>query len=423
MEKETKCLHSGYKPNNGESGAMPIYQSTTYKYDSSEHVGDLFDLKVDGHMYSRISNPTVAFVEEKITALEGGVGALCTSSGQMANLISVLNILGAGDHFVCTGSAYGGTMNLFGSTFKKFGIEVTFIDENLPLDQLQKEIKPNTKAVFGETITNPTISVLDIEKFAALAHNNSIPLIVDNTFATPILCNPFDWGADIITHSTTKYMEGHAVSLGGIIVDSGNFDWNNGKFPGLSTPDETYHGVTYTESFGKSAYIVKARVQLMRDFGAYPQAIAAFLLNLGLETLPLRIRQHSENARKVAEFLQIQPEIEAVNYPSLKSDKYYDLAQKYCPEGSSGVIAVVIKGGKANAVKFLDALKLATIEVHVADIHTCILHPASSTHRQLTDEQLESAGILPGMIRLSVGIENINDIIEDLKLGLEALKA
>ncbi|MEG2428857.1 MAG: aminotransferase class V-fold PLP-dependent enzyme, partial [Oscillospiraceae bacterium] len=311
MEKETKCLHSGYKPNNGEPGAMPIFQSTTYKYNSSDDVGDLFDLKAEGHMYSRISNPTVAFVEEKITELEGGVGALCTTSGQMANLISVLNILEVGDHFLCTGSAYGGTINLFGSTFKKFGIEVTFVDENLSLDQLQNEIKPNTKAVFGETITNPTISVLDIEKFAKLAHNNSIPLIVDNTFATPILCNPFKWGADIVTHSTTKYMEGHAISVGGVIVDSGNFDWDNGKFLGLSTPDESYHGLTYTKSFGKQAYITKARVQLMRDFGAYPQAISAFLLNLGLETLPLRIKQHSQNALKVAEFLKEQPEIEA----------------------------------------------------------------------------------------------------------------
>lgn len=420
MKIETQCLHEGYSPKNGEPRALPIYQSTTYKYDSTEHVGKLFDLAVPGHMYSRISNPTVDAVEQKISALEGGIGALCTSSGQMANLIAVLNIMGAGDNFLAPFSIYGGTINLFGVTLKKFGIEVTFFDQDASEQDIQSLIKPNTKAIFGETIANPIISIFDIEKFANIAHKNNIPLIIDNTFATPILCRPFEFGADIITHSTTKYMDGHALCVGGVIVDSGNFDWTSGKFPELCESDKSYHGVTYTRDFGKAAYITKARVQLMRDLGAYPSATAAFYLNIGLETLALRIERHSQNALAVAEFLNASDKIESVNYPGLTTDKYYSLAQKYFPKGSSGVIGFTVKGGKKAAVAFMDSMKLASIEVHVADIRTCILHPASGTHRQLTDEQLISAGINPGLIRLSVGIENIEDILDDVKLGIKS---
>lgn len=422
MKNETKCLHSGYTPKNGEPRALPIYQSTTYTYDSTEHVGKLFDLEAAGHMYSRISNPTVCAVEEKISALEGGVGALCTTSGQAASLISILNIMKAGDHFISASTIYGGTFNLFAITLKKFGIDVTFVDPEKSEEELLEYFKPNTKAVFGETIANPAVKVLDIEKFASIAHKNNVPLIIDNTFATPILCRPFEFGADIVIHSTTKYMDGHAIQVGGVIVDSGNFDWTNGNFPEFTEPDPSYHGIIYSETFGNTAYITKARVQLMRDFGAYPSATGAFYLNLGLETLPLRIQRHSENALKVAEFLQTQDKIESISYPGLKTDEFYPLAQKYFPNGASGVIAINIKGGRKSAVEFMDALELASIVVHVADIRTCVLHPASATHRQLSDEQLVAAGISPGLVRLSVGTENIDDIIADLKKGLAAIK-
>lgn len=419
MKIETKCLHEGYHPKNGEPRALPIYQSTTYTYDSSEHIGKLFDLSVEGHMYSRISNPTVCAVEEKIAALEGGVGALCTTSGQAASLVSILNILKAGDHIVSAATIYGGTINLFAVTLKRFGIDCTFVDPDSSEEEIEKAFKPNTKVVFGETIANPAISIFDIEKFAKIAHKHDIPLIVDNTFATPILCRPIEFGADIVVHSTTKYMDGHAIQLGGVIVDSGNFNWANGKFPELTEPDESYHGVVYTEQFGKAAYITKARVQLIRDLGCYPTAQDAFLLNLGLETLPVRIEKHCRNAEKVAEFLNSSEKIEFVNYPTLENNKYRDLAKKYLPDGCSGVISFSIRGDRKEAVKFIDSLKLASNVVHVADIRTCVLHPASSTHRQLTDEQLVAAGITPGLIRFSVGLENIDDIIEDVRQALE----
>lgn len=421
MKIETKCLHEGYKPKNGEPVALPIYQSTTYRYDNTNEVGKLFDLSADGHMYSRISNPTVACVEEKIAALEGGVGALCTTSGQAASLVSVMNILSAGDHIVSAATIYGGTINLFNVTLKKFGIECTFVDPDASEEEIQKAFKPNTKAVFGETIANPAICVFDIEKFAKIAHKNDVPLIVDNTFATPVLCRPIEFGADIVIHSTTKYMDGHALQIGGVIVDSGNFNWANGKFPDLTEPDESYHGVRYTEHFGKAAYINKARFQLIRDLGCYPSAQAAFLLNIGLETLPVRIEKHCRNAEKVAEFLNSNEKVEFVNYPTLEDNKYHDLARKYLPNGCSGVISFSIKGSRDNAIRFMDSLKLAENVVHVADIRTCVLHPASSTHRQLTDEQLVAAGITPGLIRLSVGLENIEDILEDVKQALDAV--
>ncbi len=422
MKIETKCLHAGYEPKNGETRVLPIYQSTTYKYDSTEHVGKLFDLSVPGHMYSRISNPTVDAVEQKIAALEGGVGALCTTSGQAASLISLLTILGAGDHFISSSTIYGGTVNLFAVTMKKMGIEMTFVDPESSPEEIQKAFRPNTKAVFGETIANPAIAVLDIEKFADIAHRNKVPLIVDNTFATPILCRPIEFGADIVIHSTTKYMDGHAVQVGGVIVDSGKFDWTNGNFPDMTEPDESYHGVIYTKDFGEAAYITKARVQLMRDLGAYPPASAAFLLNLGLETLPLRIEKHSENADIVAHYLEKCEKVEFVNYPTLDGSIYQERAKKYLPKGASGVIAFSLKGGREAGVKFLDSLKLASLEVHVADIRTCVLHPASSTHRQLTDEQLIGAGITPGLIRLSVGLENVDDILDDIKQALDQVE-
>lgn len=415
MRIESKCLHEGWKPKNGEPHALPIYQSTTYNYDSTEHIGDLFDLKAEGYFYTRLANPTVGYVEEKLAALEGGVGAMCTSSGQSANMIALLNIMGAGDHMVCASEIYGGTINLFSVTLKKLGIECTFVDQDAPDEELEKAFRPNTKLVFGETIANPAISVFDIERFANLAHKHGVPLIVDNTFATPILCRPFEYGADIVTHSTSKYMDGHAVQLGGVIIDSGNFDWKD--YPGLTQPDDSYHGVVYKETFGKLAYIMKARVQLMRDIGASPTAHAAFLLNLGLETLALRMERHTQNAQKVAEFLSTQDAVEAVNYPGLKGDKYYDLAQKYLPQGASGVVSFSLKGGRDAAIKFMDSLTMASNVVHVATVKTCVLHPASETHRQLTDEQLVAAGITPGMIRYSVGIENIEDILDDLKRG------
>ena len=421
MRIETQCLHEGYHPGNGEPSALPIYQSTTYRYDSTEHIGKLFDLTAAGHMYSRISNPTVAAVEEKIAAMEGGVGALCTTSGQAATMISLMNILKEGDHFISTASIYGGTINLFAVTLKRFGIECTFVDQELPEEEIQKMFKPNTKAVFGETIANPALSVLDIEKWAAIAHKNNVPLIVDNTFPTPYLCRPFEFGADIVVHSTSKYMDGHAVQMGGVIVDSGNFDWKNGNFPEFTEPDESYHGIVYTESFENAAYITKARVQMMRDMGAYPTANAAFLLNLGLETLPVRMDRHCSNALKVAEYFKKSEKVEFVNYPGLAGDKYHELANKYLPLGTCGVISLSIEGSRENAIKFMDSLKLASNEVHVADIRTCVLHPASSTHRQLTDEQLAAAGITPGLIRFSVGLENVDDIIEDIEQALATL--
>lgn len=421
MKIETKCLHSGYQPKNGEPVVLPIYQSTTYRYDNTDEIGKLFDLKTDGHMYSRISNPTVSLVEEKIAELEGGVGALCTTSGQAASLISVLNIVKAGEHVVASSCIYGGTINLFNVTLKRFGIECTFVDQDASEEEIQKAFKSNTKLVFGETIANPAISVFDIEKFAKIAHKNGVPLIVDNTFATPILCRPIEHGADIVVHSTTKYMDGHAAYIGGVIVDSGKFDYTNGKFPEFTEPDESYHGIVYTKQFGKAAYISKARFQLMRDLGAYPTANAAFMLNLGLETLAVRMEKHCRNAEKVAEYLNGRKEIEFINYPTLKENKYHALAKKYLPLGCSGVISFSIKGSRENAIKFMDNLKLAENVVHVADIRTCVLHPASSTHRQLTDEQLVAAGITPGLVRLSVGLENVDDIIEDLDRSLNSL--
>ncbi|MDR5586230.1 MULTISPECIES: aminotransferase class I/II-fold pyridoxal phosphate-dependent enzyme [Clostridium] len=419
MKIETKCLHEGYKPKNGEPVALPIYQSTTYRYDSTEAIGKLFDLTAEGHMYSRISNPTVGAVEDKIASLEGGIGALCTSSGQAASLISILNILKAGDHIISAATIYGGTINLFAVTLKRFGIDCTFVDPDASEEEIQKEFRENTKVVFGETIANPAIAVFDIEKFAKIAHKNNVPLIIDNTFATPILCRPIEFGADIVIHSTTKYMDGHAVQVGGVIIDSGNFDWTNGKFSEFTEPDESYHGVIYSKDFGKSAYITKARVQLMRDLGAYIPANAAFLLNLGLETLSVRIEKHCRNAEKVAEFLSNNEKVEFVNYPTVKGNKYEDLARKYLPNGCSGVVSFSIKGSRENAIRFMDNLKLAENVVHVADIRTCVLHPASSTHRQLTDDQLVAAGITPGLVRLSVGLENIDDILEDVKQALD----
>ena len=419
---ETQCLHEGYKPGNGQPKALPIYQSTTYTYDSTDHIGQLFDLTADGHMYSRISNPTVACVEEKIAAMEGGVGALCTTSGQAASLLSILNIAKAGDHFISASTIYGGTVNLFAVTLKKFGIECTFVDASAPEEELHKAFRPNTKAVFGETIANPAIAVFDIEKFAGLAHAHGVPLIVDNTFATPVLCRPFEWGADIVVHSTTKYMDGHAVQVGGVLVDSGNFNWENGRFEELCTPDESYHGVTYTKQFGRAAYITKARVQLMRDFGMYPAAHTAFLLDLGLQSLAVRMERHCRNAEKAAQYLAERPEVEFVNYPTLPGSPYRALAEKYLPQGCAGVISFSMKGGREAAVKFMDSLEMANNVVHVADICTCVLHPASSTHRQLTDGQLAAAGITPGLIRLSVGLEHIDDILADLEKGFSSLK-
>lgn len=418
---DTKCVQAGYQPKNGEPRVVPIAQSTTYKYDSSETVGKLFDLAEEGFFYTRLANPTVDAVERKIAALEGGIGAMCTSSGQAANMIAVLNICCAGDHFISTSTIYGGTMNLFAVTMKKMGIEVTFVDPDAPLEELQTEVRENTKLIFAETISNPSLVVIDLEKFATLAHNNNIPFFIDNTFATPVNCRPIEYGADIVIHSTSKYLDGHAVSLGGVIVDSGNFNWDNGKFPGLSTPDESYHGMVYTRDCGKAAYLTKARVQLMRDMGSTPSPNNAFLLNLGLETLHLRMERHCTNAQKVAEYLEQHEQISWVNYPGLKSNKYYDLAQKYLPNGSCGVISFGIKGGREAAMKFMDSLKLAAIVVHVADARTSVLHPASTTHRQLNDQQLIDCGITPDLIRMSIGIENADDIIADIEQGLAQL--
>ena len=421
MKIETKCLHEGYHPKNTEPRVVPIVQSTTYVYDSTDDVAAVFDDPTKSLIYSRFENPTVMAVEEKNAALEGGIGAMCTSSGQAASLCSILNICGAGDSFISASTIYGGTINLFAITLKKLGIECIFVDADASEDELQKAFKPNTKAVFGETLANPALKVLDIEKFARVAHKNNVPLIIDNTFPTPILCRPIEFGADIVIHSTTKYMDGHAVQVGGVIVDSGNFDWTNGKFPEFTEPDESYHGTIYSKSYGKAAYIVKARMQLMRDFGCYPSANSAFLLNLGLETLAIRMKQYCENAMKVAEFLEASDKVESVNYPGLKSSSDYELAQKYLPLGCSGVISFVIKGGRNTAVKFMDSLQLASNVVHVADIRTCVLHPASATHRQLTDEQLVACGIDGGMVRFSVGLENVDDILDDIKQAFAKL--
>ncbi|MCM1173157.1 MAG: O-acetylhomoserine aminocarboxypropyltransferase/cysteine synthase [Clostridium sp.] len=419
MKDETKCLHAGYTPKNGEPRVLPIVQSTTYVYDSAAEVAAIFDDPTKGLCYSRFGNPTVMAVEEKINALEGGVGAMCTTSGQAATLLSILNICKAGDSIISTPQIYGGTINLFSFTLKKLGIECIYVDRNSSDDEIKAAFQENTKLVFGETIANPALKVFDIERFAGIAHEMGVPLIVDNTFATPILCKPFEFGADIVIHSTSKYMDGHALQVGGVIVDSGKFDWTNGKFPELTEPDESYHGISYTKSYGKMAYIIKARMQLMRDFGVYPAAHSAFLLNLGLETLPVRMKQYCENALAVAEHLQQSPVVESVSYPGLPSDEDYALANKYL-KGCSGVISFNIKGGRAAAAKFMDSLTLASNEVHVADIRTCVLHPASETHRQLTDEQLVAAGIDGGMIRFSVGLENIDDILEDLDTALKA---
>lgn len=423
--RETLCVQAGWTPKKGEPRVLPIYQSTTFKYDTSEQMARLFDLEDSGYFYTRLQNPTNDAVAAKIAALEGGVDAMLTSSGQAANFYAIFNICQAGDHFVCSSTIYGGTFNLFGVTLKKLGIECTFIDANASEEEIDKAFRPNTKALFGETISNPSIDVLDIEKFARIAHKHGVPLIVDNTFATPINCRPFEWGADIVTHSTTKYMDGHATSVGGAIVDSGNFDWeaHKDKFPGLTEPDPSYHGLSYSKSFGKGAYITKATVQLMRDLGSIQSPQNAFLLNLGLETLHLRVPRHCENAQKVAEFLQGQEDVAWINYPGLSSNEYYELAQKQFRGGQScGVVTFGIKGGRERSIKFMDSLKLATIVTHVADSRTCVLHPASHTHRQLTDEQLMEAGVRPDLIRFSVGTEAAEDIIADLKQALEAIR-
>lgn len=420
---ETKCIHEGWKPKNGESRQLPIYQSTTFKYDTSDEMGQLFDLEAEGYFYTRLQNPTNDAVAAKICAMEGGVAAMLTSSGQAANFYALFNICEVGDHFIASSAIYGGTYNLFGVTMKKMGIECTFVDQNLSEEELSKYFKPNTKAVFGETITNPTVSVFDFEKFVRLAHSHGVPLIVDNTFATPINCRPFEWGVDIVTHSTTKYMDGHAVSVGGCIVDSGNFDWMAyaDKFQGLTTPDDSYHGIIYAERFGKGAYITKATAQLMRDFGAIQSPQNAFYLNLGLETLHLRMKRHCENALAVAKFLEENKKVAWVYYPGLESNPFHSLAKKYLPNGSCGVLAFGVKGGRDQSIQFMDNLKLASIVTHVADSKTCLLHPASHTHRQLTDEQLKEAGIAPDLIRLSVGIENVEDIIDDLRQALQQI--
>ncbi len=419
---ETKCLQEGYHPKNGEPRVLPIVQSTTYKYESTEAVAKLFDLQEAGHMYSRISNPTVAALEEKIAALEGGAAALCTSSGQSASMVAILNLCSSGDHVVAASAIYGGTFNLFSVTLKKLGIDFTFIDQDSSIDEIKKSFRPNTKALFGEIIANPKLSVLDIGKFAKVASDMEVPLIVDNTFPTPYLCRPIEHGASIVIHSTTKYLDGHATSVGGVIVDSGKFNWANGKFPGFTEPDPSYHGVIYTREFGEQAFVVKARVQFIRDMGNYLSPMNAYLTNLGIETLHVRMDRHCENALKVAQYLSESPEIVAVNYPKLPSSKYYQLANQYLPLGASGVISFEIEGGKERAIRFMDSLKLASIVVHVADVRTAVLHPASSTHRQLNEQQLVDAGISPGLIRLSVGIENVADIIEDIQQALEASK-
>lgn len=420
MKIETLALHAGYKPENGGPGVPPIVQSTTYVYDSTDAVAALFDDPTQGYMYSRFANPTVDVVEKKVAAMEGGVGAMATASGMAASLLSVLNIASAGDHVVASSTIYGGTFNLLAVTLKRLGIETTFVDCDDDEETLSKAFRPNTRLFFAETLANPALHVLDIEKVARVAHSHNVPLIIDNTFPTPVLCRPFEWGADIIVHATTKYMDGHALQVGGMIVDSGKFNWENGKYPELTEPDESYHGISYTKTYGNMAYIIKARMQLMRDFGCFPSANSAFLLNLGLETLPVRMKQYCENAMKVAKFIASSEKVAAISYPGLPDDKYHALAEKYLPDGCSGVISFSIRGGRSNAVKFMDALKLASNEVHVADIRTCVLHPASATHRQLTDEQLVAAGIDGGLVRLSVGLENVEDILADVANALDA---
>ena len=425
MKKEfspaTKCIHSGYHPANGEPLALPMYQSTTYSYSSPEDIGKLFDLTADGHMYSRISNPTVDCVEKKIADLEGGVAALCTNSGQAASFLAVVNIASAGDHILVSSKIYGGTTNLFSVTLKRFGIDCTFFDQDISNEELKKLIQPNTKLIFGETIANPALTVLDIERFAKAAHAHGVPLIIDNTFATPINCRPFEWGADIVTHSTTKYMDGHGAGVGGCIVDSGKFDWTKHpeKFPGLCTPDDSYHGVTYTERFGlEGAYITKATAQLMRDFGSIQSPQNAFILNLGLESLHVRVKRHCENGQAVAEYLKSNPKVEWVQYCGLEGDKYYELGKKYLPNGSCGVVSFGVKGGREAAERFMGRLKIAAIETHVADARTCCLHPASSTHRQMTDAELKAAGVSPDLVRYSCGLEDAADLIADIEQAL-----
>ncbi len=419
-KKETICIQSGWKPVNGQPRVLPIIQSTTFKYDTSEQMGRLFDLEESGYFYTRLQNPTNDFVAQKICELEGGAAAMLTSSGQAANYYAVFNICEAGDHVVLSSTVYGGTFNLLTVTMKKMGIQCTVVDSDAPEEEIAKAFQENTKCVLAETIANPALVVLDIEKFARLAHSHQVPLIVDNTFATPINCNPFLWGADIVTHSTTKYMDGHAMCVGGAIVDSGNFDWEScpEKFPGLTTPDDSYHGITYTKKFGKAAYITKATAQLMRDLGSIQAPQNAFLLNIGLETLPLRMERHCANALAVAEYLESHDKVAWVNYPGLKSSRYYELAKKYMPKGTCGVISFGLKGGRKAAEKMMDHLKLAAIVTHVADARTCVLHPASHTHRQMTDEQLVEAGVAPDLIRFSVGLEHVDDIIADLEQAL-----
>jgi O-acetylhomoserine (thiol)-lyase len=420
---DTIALHGGYNPGNGEPRQVPIYQSTTWKYSTSEDMGKLFDLEASGYFYTRLQNPTNDYVAAKLCAMEGGAAGMLTCSGQAANFFAVFNICEAGDHFIASTNIYGGTYNLFGVTFKKMGIECTFVDQTLPLEELQKYIRPNTKCIFGETITNPTVDILDIEKFAALAHNNGIPLIMDNTFATPVNCRPIEFGCDIVTHSTTKYIDGHGSSVGGAIIDSGNFDWmaHAEKFPGLCTPDESYHGITYATKFGKGAYITKATAQLMRDFGSIQSPQNAYYIQIGLESLPVRMARHCANAQKVAEFLANDDRIAWVKYPGLESDSQHELAQKYCPKGTCGVMCFGVKGGREASIKFMDSLKFATIATHVADCKTLLLHPASHAHRQLTDEQLAEAGIPGDLIRFSVGMEDPDDIIADLKQALDKI--
>ncbi len=421
MKPATLCIRGGWKPQNGQPVQPPIYQSTTFKYDNTEEMAQLFDLKKSGYFYTRLANPTNDAVAQKIAALEGGVGAMLTSSGQAANFYAMFNICEAGSHIVASTEIYGGTFNLFGVTMKKLGIDCTFIDQEASEEEIQKAFRPNTRAMFGETISNPGCRVLDIEKFARVAHRNGVPLIVDNTFATPINCRPFEWGCDIVTHSTTKYMDGHAAAVGGVVVDSGNFDWmaHADKFPGLCLPDDSYHGLTYAKDFGKMGYLTKLVAQLMRDLGSIPSPQNAFLLNLGLETLHLRMARHCQNAQRVAEFLEASDRVAWVHYCGLKSDPHYALGQKYLPGGSCGVIAFGLKGDRETAVKFMDSLRLINIATHVADSRTCVLHPASHTHRQLSDEQLRASGIDPTLIRLSVGIEDVDDLLDDIKQSLD----
>ncbi len=422
---ETTCVQGGYRPGNGEPRQIPVYQSTTFKYSTSEDMGKLFDLEASGYFYTRLQNPTNDYVAQKICELEGGTAAMLTSSGQAASFYSIFNIASCGDHIVSSSTIYGGTFNLFSVTMKRMGIEFTFVSPDCSDEELEAAFKPNTKAVFGETIANPALSVLDIERFANAAHKHGVPLIIDNTFATPVNCRPFEWGADIVTHSTTKYMDGHGAAVGGCIVDSGKFDWtaHADKFPGLCTPDESYHGVTYVERFGlEGAFITKATAQLMRDFGSIQSPQNAFLLNMGLESLHVRMKRHCENGQAVAEFLANDPRVTWVTYPSLKGDKYYDLAQKYLPNGSCGVVSFGVKGGRKAAEAFMKELKIAAIETHVADARTCCLHPASATHRQMTDEELIAAGVGPDLIRFSCGIENSEDLIEDIKQALDKIE-